>query len=92
MKITKRQLKRIIKEELDRIDPDAAPGESVFRHVQRKAQRALRSADFELHDAPDMELVIVSKRPFTRDQVDALNDEFEDGSNASYGFHTGLVQ
>ena len=92
MKITKRQLRRIIKEELDRVDPDAVPGESVFQHTQRRAQRALGPVDFELHDAPDMELVIVPKRPFTRDQIDALNDEFEDGSNARHGFHTGFIQ
>ena len=100
MKITRKQLRNIIKETLIKEDAgeDAAieakygsrPGESTFDMVMRRALAVLGDTDFML-DEIDGELVIDADAALIRQHIGELNDTFPDGSNSRDGFYTGYM-
>ena len=100
MKITRKQLRDIIKETLIKEDvgEDAAieakygsrPGEDTFDMVMRRALAVLGDTDFML-DEIDGELVIDADQSLIRQHINGLTDTFPDGSNSRDGFYTGYM-
>lgn len=91
MKITQRQLRRIIKEELDRVDPYERPGEDKFDYVMRKAIAVL-GPDVELGEEQDGEIKIIEPYELIQQKIGDLTEMFPDGANSEDGFLTGFLQ
>ena len=91
MKITKRQLRRIIREELDRVDPYDRNDGDMFDYVMRKAIDVL-GPDVELAEAPDGEIKIIEPYDLIQQKIGDLTAMFPDGSNSRDGFLTGFEQ
>jgi len=86
MKITKRQLKRIIKEEKAKLI-----NEDAFDNVMRTASQILGS-DIELDEEMDGNIIIVADEMDVEANYDQLMDAFPNGEMVEDGFVTGVMQ
>lgn len=100
MKVTRKQLRDIIKEALVKEDvgEDAAieakyggrPGEDTFDMVMRRALAVLGDTDFMLGEMSG-EIVIDADQSLIMQHIGELTDAFPDGSNSRDGFYTGYM-
>lgn len=86
MKITKRQLRRIIKEEKAKLI-----NEDAFDNVMRTASQILGS-DIELDEEMDGNIIIVADEMDVEANYDQLMDAFPNGEMVEDGFVTGVMQ